>query len=206
MAWSQIKLFSPACVSLYVIFFSGLKRKERRAKEKKRRRRRNKAWWNTAKDILSKRQHFNKLDELKLIVCANPNIDIICLNETPFNRDILAAEIDLNGYIMFRNDRNFKLDKSDSIVSGGGGSIIYVKCDLDNSLCNKRSNKTTWITECFVSFFFTFFFFIFTFFFFNFICFYLFLSIFICFLNFFCLISIFGAMQSYVLSHDFYIR
>ena len=66
------------------------------------------------------------------------NIDIICITETHFNRNILDSEISINGYRFFRKDRNFDIhdvgkgDLKDEI-SGGGGSIIYFKDTLDVS-------------------------------------------------------------------------
>jgi hypothetical protein len=83
---------------------------------------------------------FNKLDELKFILSVYESIDIICVTETHFCREILDAEIAIEGYCMFRKDRNFKLDNSNSEISGGGGSIIYInkrcKASLESSFLN----------------------------------------------------------------------
>ena len=76
---------------------------------------------------------YNKIEELKQSV-ALYNSDIVCITETHFCRDILDAEIDLSGYILFRNDRDFSIKNipfSDSegdydTVSNGGGSLIFI--------------------------------------------------------------------------------
>ena len=79
---------------------------------------------------------FNKIDELKLVLEMHPEIAVICLTETHLSKDILDAEIHIDGFIMFRKDRDFKLDYSKHEISKGGGSIVYVKSCLDVSTCN----------------------------------------------------------------------
>ena len=61
--------------------------------------------------------------------------DIVFINETHFNDDILDAEIAIDGYMIFRKDRDFSINndcRSDH-TSNGGGSIIYVKCSVNAS-------------------------------------------------------------------------
>ena len=82
----------------------------------------------------------NKMDELKLILETNPGKDVICVTETHLDKDIFDAEIHLDGYVMFRKDRDFKLDSSNQEISKGGGSVIYVKSSLDVSICNILQN------------------------------------------------------------------
>ena len=90
-------------------------------------------------------QH-NKLDELKHCISMYNNIDIICITETHFNRNILDSEISINGYRFIKKDRNFDIhdvgkgDLKDEI-SGGGGSIIYSKDTLDVTLVQTFYNK-----------------------------------------------------------------
>ena len=67
---------------------------------------------------------YNKLQELKQSIALYGS-DLVCVTETHFARDILDAEISIDGYIAFRNDRNFTIHGTDS-VSNGGGSIVYV--------------------------------------------------------------------------------
>ena len=66
---------------------------------------------------------FNKLDELKIFLSVNKNIDLICVTETHFSKDILNAEIQIEGYTVFRHDRYFKVNESSlsNDVSHGGG-------------------------------------------------------------------------------------
>ena len=75
---------------------------------------------------------FNKIDELKN--CTELyGADIVCINETHFNKSILDAEIAIPGFQKpFRKDRDFCIDhkKGSSGISDGGGSIIYVKDTL----------------------------------------------------------------------------
>ena len=64
------------------------------------------------------------------------NVDIICVSESGFHKNIFEAEIDIPGYYNFRCDRDFTLDRSKNQIdiSEGGGSIIYVKNNLHASL------------------------------------------------------------------------
>ena len=82
----------------------------------------------------------NKIDELKLILESTPQIGVICLTETHLNEEILDAEIHIDGYVMFRKDRDFRLDNSNYEISKGGGSLIYVNSSLDVSVCNSLEN------------------------------------------------------------------
>ena len=80
---------------------------------------------------------FNKLDELK----TSLNIyfpDIICICETHLDNEIDNAEVNIPGYSHFRVDRNFKTNSKNRSVkrdlsdtSEGGGSIIYVRENLN---------------------------------------------------------------------------
>ena len=79
---------------------------------------------------------FNKIDELKCIVSMYKSIEVICVTETHFSSDILDAEIYIEGFSMFRKDRDFRIDNSTANISGGGGSIIYVKNCCNASLVN----------------------------------------------------------------------
>ena len=64
------------------------------------------------------------------------SIEVICVTETHFSSDILDAEIYIEGFSMFRKDRDFRIDNSTANISGGGGSIIYVKTCCNASLEN----------------------------------------------------------------------
>ena len=69
-----------------------------------------------------------KMNELRLTL-RSKSIDIACITETHFNSNLYEAEIDINGYNCFRQDRNFTLDRSKSteMTSCGGGSVIYIR-------------------------------------------------------------------------------
>lgn len=70
------------------------------------------------------------MDELKQYLNASA-IDIVCITETHFHKDILEAEVTLPGFIPFRKDRSFKIsNEQSSDISEGGGSIIYVRNDI----------------------------------------------------------------------------
>ena len=58
-----------------------------------------------------------KLDDLKLLINEQSNIDIICLCETFLTEQIADEELMLDNYQLFRKDRNLH----------GGGLVIYVK-------------------------------------------------------------------------------
>ena len=70
----------------------------------------------------------NKLEELKIYLSTQNNIEFLFITETHLCKDILDAELQISGYSFVRRDRNYdiKNDTSD-IVSLGGGSIIYYK-------------------------------------------------------------------------------
>ena len=74
----------------------------------------------------------NKLCELKHAV-AIYHSDIVCINETHFNKEISDAEISIPGFKMFRQDRDFAInaEAGNSSVSCGGGCIIYIKDNLN---------------------------------------------------------------------------
>ena len=70
----------------------------------------------------------NKLDELKLFLSTHGNVGLIFIVETHLNKDILDAELQIDGFSFVRKDRNFKIKDSNSEgVSGGGGALIYYK-------------------------------------------------------------------------------
>ena len=77
----------------------------------------------------------NKVSELE--IAANLySVDIICVTETHLNKSILDAEIAIPDFQPpFRCDRNFSIiNPEDKSISGGGGSVIYVRDDL---ICSK---------------------------------------------------------------------
>ena len=82
----------------------------------------------------------NKIYELRISVKIYEP-DIICITESHLNSAIDNNELSIDNYTIFQQDRNFKIkqvtqdalysadgvDSSDISVSGGGGSLIYVK-------------------------------------------------------------------------------
>ena len=87
---------------------------------------------------------YNKMDELKAFLAAN-SIDIICITESHLCKDILDAEVFLEGFSIVRKDRDFNIKNSDNIKeSEGGGSIIYYKNNLNVdtvSVCSKAPDS-----------------------------------------------------------------
>ena len=67
-------------------------------------------------NIVSLRKHRNELS----IILHDNDIDIIGLSETRLDENIGDAEVSIEGYKIFRNDRN----------ANGGGVAIYVKDTL----------------------------------------------------------------------------
>jgi hypothetical protein len=52
----------------------------------------------------------------------------------------LDAEIQIEGYTIFRKDRDFKIDSSKNDLSYGGGSIIYTRNNISASIVTGSSN------------------------------------------------------------------
>ena len=70
----------------------------------------------------------NKLDELKVYLSINNDIEFLFITETHLNKDILDAELQISGYSFIRRDRNYDINNDSSdIISSGGGSMIYYK-------------------------------------------------------------------------------
>ena len=71
------------------------------------------------------------MNELRLTLDSK-SIDIACVTETHFNSNLYESEIAINGYNCFRQDRNFKLDrsKSDETTSCGGGLIFFMSVTI----------------------------------------------------------------------------
>lgn len=63
---------------------------------------------------------YPKLDEIKMVLNEQPNIDILCLCETFLHDDFLDKELHIDGYNIIRRDR----------PSHGGGILIYYKNSL----------------------------------------------------------------------------
>ena len=88
---------------------------------------------------------YNKLDELKHCLADNKNIEIICVTETHLNKNILDAELFIDGFKFFRKDRNFDIHAEESKIfdesSSGGGSIIYVKDTIHSNLVQSFYDK-----------------------------------------------------------------
>ena len=87
----------------------------------------------------------NKIDELKHCILFHENIDIVCIIETHLNKNVLDCELSIDGYKFFRKDRNFNIhtenpDINDE-VSGGGGSIVYFKDNLNVNLVESFYSK-----------------------------------------------------------------
>lgn len=59
------------------------------------------------------------------------NYDIICLNETRLNNDILDAELGFTNFNLYRDDRNLTYGKS-----RGGGVLIAVNKEISCQLLN----------------------------------------------------------------------
>ncbi len=73
----------------------------------------------------------NKMNEF-ILTLQSKCVDIACVTETHFSSDLFDAEVTIPGYAYFRQDRNFKLDRTigNCNVSHGGGSIIYVRDNI----------------------------------------------------------------------------
>ena len=62
-----------------------------------------------------------KIEMLRMALAKKP-VDILCLNETRLSDKISSDEIAIDGYTMYRHDRNRK----------GGGVAMYVSKDLQS--------------------------------------------------------------------------
>jgi len=76
-----------------------------------------------------------KMDELRSLIYTD-NFDILAITETWANEEITDAELALDGYVLFRNDRK----KGD--YTKGGGVALYMKDILRSRVCYKLTNST----------------------------------------------------------------
>ena len=70
---------------------------------------------------------YSKIDELKILLSQQQNIDILCVCETFLNDEFSSEDIQLQNYQLFRKDRK----------ANGGGLLIYVK---ENLRCSQRDD------------------------------------------------------------------
>lgn len=75
-------------------------------------------------------RRFTKFNELKMNFC-NSKMDIICMSETWLDESINDQMIAIDGYKLFRNDRN----------RHGGGICVYLRHNLKCRLLRKSSNS-----------------------------------------------------------------
>ena len=78
-------------------------------------------------NIVSLRKHRRKLE----IVLKDNDIDIIGLSETRLDETVRDSDVNINGYNIYRNDRN----------TNGGGVAIYVKESLSEPTVKIKSDK-----------------------------------------------------------------
>lgn len=72
----------------------------------------------------------NKLNELKNCIDMY-ELDIICICDTHLHSGILDAEIQIPGFNVYRQDRNFNIHNANSTIpSERGGSVIYVRSSV----------------------------------------------------------------------------
>ena len=77
---------------------------------------------------LNARSVINKRDELELYIIENKP-SIIGVTESWENRDIGDSELNLEGYELFRKDRDIKYEKGND--KKGDGVLIYMKNELN---------------------------------------------------------------------------
>ena len=70
---------------------------------------------------------YSKIDELRILLSQQQNIDILCICETFLQDEFCNEEIQLENYQLFRKDRK----------SNGGGLVVYVK---ENLRCSQRDD------------------------------------------------------------------
>jgi len=87
-----------------------------------------------------------KMDELRNLVYTE-NFDVIAVTETWVNEEITDAELALDGYVLFRNDRK------KGVHTKGGGVALYIKDIFKSRECCKLTNSnfedSIW---CFINF------------------------------------------------------
>ena len=78
--------------------------------------------------LIGCRSVINKRDELELYIIEN-KLSIIDVTESWANCDIGDSGLNLEGYELFRKDRDIKNEKGND--KKGGGVLIYVKSELN---------------------------------------------------------------------------
>ena len=70
---------------------------------------------------------YSKLDEIKILLSKQSNIDILCFCETFLHEQFNDTELKLSNYQLFRKD----------IPTNGGGLVMYVK---NNLICSVQGH------------------------------------------------------------------
>lgn len=90
---------------------------------------------------LNARSIVNKHKELELYVLEE-KFDVVCITETWMNESILDSEMSINGYALYRRDRD------DADKQRGGGVAIYVHNDLNcvhrEEIFEEKFPETIW--------------------------------------------------------------
>ena len=84
---------------------------------------------------LNCRSLLSKLDEIKGFL-RNKNVHVLTLSETWLAPSISDEEVFIEGYIFFRQDRSFKINKKRKKSKRSGGIGIYVRNDISTDINN----------------------------------------------------------------------
>ena len=82
----------------------------------------------------------NKLDDFETVVRLN-NSDVVCITETWKSSDVPSESVSMNGFSLFRKDRNRQ----------GGGVACYVRCNIPCTVLTDFDDtelESLWLHVC----------------------------------------------------------